>query len=375
MSLKRNIIESIVWSAGRLGPNRRTRPENPSSIFILRNNDIGDLLVTTPLFEALKRLFPKARIIAGIGRWNYDVLQNNPWVDQIAPMDAPWNNKQVCQRPHNSVRGFLTSLNFILRSDDVRQLRKLRCDIGIDPFGCPEASLLMVRAGIPWRMGVKGYVGGHSACHQLACKETHVGRTALEFAEMLGGERFPSNRPQLFLTEAEKQTATATWKNLEGPDAGNSRRILIAPGGGLMEKCWPRESYRELVGRLAARPQNKIIILGSNKEVELGEYVKGDAPNVLNFCGKSSLREAFGLTWAADAAICNSSMLMHVAAAFDKPSVVFLGHSFHSARGHKQYWGYGENDLLLGREPERDRIYTVEEAMPLVNAHLKLDHV
>src|ERR1700692_660894 len=99
MSLKRNLIESIVWGAGYVGSSSRTRPANPSSIFVLRNNDIGDLLIITPLFEALKRLFPKAQIVAGIGRWNNDVLRNNPWVDQIVPIEAPWHNKQVCKRP------------------------------------------------------------------------------------------------------------------------------------------------------------------------------------------------------------------------------------------------------------------------------------
>jgi ADP-heptose:LPS heptosyltransferase len=35
-------------------------------IFVLRNNDIGDLLVLTPLIEALKRTFRNAEILTGV---------------------------------------------------------------------------------------------------------------------------------------------------------------------------------------------------------------------------------------------------------------------------------------------------------------------
>ena len=45
MSWKRNAIETACWLASRIAPRARTMPDNPRSIFVLRNNDIGDLLV------------------------------------------------------------------------------------------------------------------------------------------------------------------------------------------------------------------------------------------------------------------------------------------------------------------------------------------
>ena len=35
----------------------------PSNIFVLRNNDLGDVLVTTPLLAGLRKAFPEAKII------------------------------------------------------------------------------------------------------------------------------------------------------------------------------------------------------------------------------------------------------------------------------------------------------------------------
>jgi len=374
MSLKRGFIESIVRGAGCLGTSAAKQPENPSAIFVLRNNDIGDLLIITPLFEALKRLFPRAQIIAGIGSWNQDVLRNNPWVDRVLQINAPWHNKQICKYPHNSPRGFVKSLNYILTSDEGRQLKSLHCDIGIDILGSPEGSLLMIRAGIPWRLGVNGYAGGYSACQQniMFDENIQVGRAALRFAECLGAANLPESRPQLFLAESEKEQAVKAWNGLGRQNAAPLKRILIAPGGGFVEKCWPREDYQKLVAELARRSNTRIAIVGGQSDYELGEFVKGASAQVTNLCGKTSLRETFALVWAADGIICNGSMILHTAAAFDKPTVVVLGKAFDSAQKHKRLWGYGAKDLHLGIEPGRTRMFTAEEAVPIINSHFGL---
>jgi ADP-heptose:LPS heptosyltransferase len=105
---------------------------------------------------------------------------------------------------------------------------------------------------------------------------------------------------------------------------------------------------------------------------ELGEFVKGGSDLVANMCGKTSLRETFALIWAAQGVVCNGSMVLHAAAAFDKPTVVLLGKTFASAQKHKQLWGYGANDLHLGRETVHDPITAPDEVWPILKAHLGL---
>jgi heptosyltransferase-2 len=371
MSLKRALIENFVGFGARFARTSKAPTRPPRSVFVLRNNDIGDLLIITPIFEALKRLFPSAQLYAGVGKWNLSVLANNPYLEQVLEINAPWHNKFVCQVPPRSLRGLLRSLAYIWRSSEAQQLKSLCCDIGIDILGSPEGSLLLMRAGIPWRLGVNGYAGGHSACQQNVTydEELNVGRAALKFAELLGASDLPEARPQLFLADREKDEALEAWDFADQPGAG--KRIIIAPGGGVVEKCWPRENYRELVAALAASTGARILLVGSPAEHELGEYVRSGLGGVTNICGKTSLRQIFGLAWAADGIVCNSSMILHAAAAFKKPTVAMLGASFTSARKHKQLWGYGPEDLHLGREPGRNRIYSAPEAIPLVSAHLQ----
>jgi ADP-heptose:LPS heptosyltransferase len=372
MSLSRSVQELGISVLARFA---RTNPKfsKPSSIFVLRNNDIGDLLIVTPLFEALKRGFPSAKIIAGVGKWNFPVLANNHYVDEIIEVNAPWHNKFVCKVPYNSVRGLLHSLRYIYSSAEALKVKQLRADVGIDVLGSHPGSLLMMRAGIPWRMGIQGYAGGHSACQQRVIfdEETHVGRAALQFAKLLGITEIPENRPQIFLSQTEKDQAMAAW-NASGPLDKNKTRLLVAPGGGFAEKCWPKENYHELIARLAKRNDVQILIVGSQSEYELGEYVRNGSSAVANLCGKTSLRQTFALAWASDAIICNTSMISHVAAAFHKPTLVLLGSCYDSARGYKKLWGYDALDLHLGKESDHNKIYSSEEVMPALRSHFNL---
>jgi len=53
------------------------------NILIIRRDNIGDLVCTTPLFAALRQHFPKARICVLANSYNRAVLANNPDVDRV----------------------------------------------------------------------------------------------------------------------------------------------------------------------------------------------------------------------------------------------------------------------------------------------------
>ena len=361
MSLKRALVESLVRAASLAAPAQKEAPASPESIFVLRNNDLGDLLVVTPLFEALKRRFPEAKIVAGVGKWNFPLLENNPHVDELLPVNAPWHNQSCCRFRHNSPRGLLDSLSYVFTSPEMEALRARRFAVGIDVLGSPEGSLLLMRAGIPHRLGVKGYAGGHSAAQQtLEASPMHVGRFALGFAELLGATELPDPRPQLFLTHAEEEKAEAFWK---GAGPADARRIVIGPGGGFVEKCWPLEHYKEIARLLAGEGGNIVAVVGGPKDREAGAQLAAAAPCVHDRTG-SSLRETFALVARADLVLCNSSMLMHAAAAFGKPAAVLLGAMYPSAARHAAQWGHGALCHVWGREEGgRTEIYSPGEVL------------
>jgi len=348
VSWRRSLFESLVGSFSLFCPEARKPPVAPQKIFVLRNNDIGDLLVITPLFEALKRTFPDAGIIAGVGFWNAEVLLGNPHIYGLVQVNAPWHNHFVHSQ---SVR---SAIRYIFCSDEARAIQGVRAEIGIDVLGSGFGSLLLMRARIPYRLGVRGYAGGDSAAQSSVeyRPDEHVGRQALRFAELLGCTDLPENRPQIFLNQPPRPNGA----------------VVIAPGAGLPEKAWPGSYFVELSGLLR---DEEIIVIGSQNDMPLAERICSKNAKSRDLTGKLTLRESFAIIGGAKLVICNSSMAMHAAAAFRRPAVALLGDQFPSATRHHLQWGYPET-MMLGRDDHHPDTFGPEEAGMKVREILSL---
>ena len=55
----------------------------PKKILIIRRDNIGDLVCTTPLFTTLRENFPKSHIAALVNSYNAPVLNGNPDIDAV----------------------------------------------------------------------------------------------------------------------------------------------------------------------------------------------------------------------------------------------------------------------------------------------------
>jgi ADP-heptose:LPS heptosyltransferase len=352
-------LEAVVRRAAARAPTLAAPPPHPRSLFVLRNNDVGDLLAVTPLFEALRRRFPEAWIAAGVGSWNLPVLARNPHLSEVLAINAPWHNKYA--QPAGTAGRAL----YLWRSPEIRRLAERGFEVGIDVLGSGWGSLLLLRAGIPFRVGVRGFAGGDSALQAAVDHDPceHVGRAALRFAELLGAEWLPPCRPQIFLSAEESAAAELWWA--AGEDPGRTR-VVIGPGGGVAARCWPEESFIALAAGLAASGDLSLLALGGERERELVAAVAA-AGRGRRLAEPPGLRQLFALVAACDLVVCNSSMLLHVAAAFAKPALVLLGRSFPSASQHQAQWGYAGISRSLGLEPgSRDTLWSPAEAQAAV---------
>jgi len=318
-------------------------------IFVLRNNDLGDVLVATPLVHGLRKAFPDSRISLGVGGWTESLLENNPDLDDIVHCNAPWHNKQNCRFPANSPRTFLEGLTYVLFSREARYVRRQRYTYGIDVLGSRQGSWLLKRAGIPHRYGIRGYAGGDTWCESCIDfrEDRNVAETGLAFLKLLGAKVEIEPRPRIFLTEMEMKEAENRW----GERKSESKRIIIAPGGGFPEKCWGNDRFSKLAHLFLEQTVHKIAIIGSaeDKRRVLASDLSTDTQRIENFCGKLSLRQSASLVAKSDFVITNSSLPMHLAGAFHVPSITLLGEWYDSAKLHYKQWGYREG-LVLGKE-------------------------
>ena len=333
------------------------------NFFVLRNNDLGDVLAATPLLIGLKIAFPECRVSIGVGDWAKPLLENNPYVDEIIDCNAPWHNKQICRFRANSPKTFFEGLCFVLFSKESRYISSRKFTHGIDFLGSRQGSWLMRRAKIPNRFGVKGYAGGDKWCTKFIDfkEERKVAEAGLKFLELLNAKVEIDPRPTIFLTENETTYAEATW----GERSSSTKRIVLAPGGGFPEKCWGDKNFSVLINLLLKNENHQLCIIGSSEDKN--RISANDSSHFTNLCGELSLRQSAAMVSLSDFVICNSSLCMHLAGAFKIPSLILLGEWYDSAELHQKQWGYPES-IVKGKELKafRNQAYSVYEAHELI---------
>lgn len=331
MGLKRDIFEYSIVAAKHAYTFRVVK--EPRSIFVLRNNDLGDVTVITPLFCALRSAFPEARIVAGVGSWAKEILKCNPYISEIIDCNAPWHNK------FTGAQSLRKSINYIFRSNEVNMLKDQRFDVGIDVLGSPMGSLLLIHMGIPVRLGRKGYAGGHRAATAYldASKQESVAKGSVRFVNLIRpkADIDIDLRPQLFLSDLENKNAEEMWSQISKSPNLQLPRIVIAPGAGFPDKQWPAEHFGALVKRLSQWSCGYVI--GSSHERAAANQIIATAEHWQNKCGEVSLRESMSLISTADLVISNSSLTMHLAAGFSKPCIVLLNR-VHDPTSHRILW-------------------------------------
>jgi ADP-heptose:LPS heptosyltransferase len=215
-------------------------------------------------------------------------------------------------------------------------------------LGSYMGALLMMRLGARYRIGVRGYRGGWSGCQaHVVYARRQAGRAALAQGELLGATALPEVRPQLFLTGDERARATQLW--MANPPAGRPTvRIVAGVGAGVPTKAWPARQLGAALAQIAQALEQQgraceIVIVGSAADQpRAAEAIAAAGPgaSVRSVAGEVPMRVMFALVEQADVVLTNSTMLMHVAAAFRRPTVAVLGGSITKPDVHDAIWGY-----------------------------------
>ena len=91
------------------------------NMLVIRRDNIGDLVCTTPLIHALRKHFPKGRVCVLVNSYNRPVVENNPDIDTVYDY-----TKIKHREPGQSVIGVLWK-----RLQLMRELRRQRFDYAI----------------------------------------------------------------------------------------------------------------------------------------------------------------------------------------------------------------------------------------------------
>jgi heptosyltransferase-2 len=344
---------------GRWPPPADGGRQPVESILVLQTNHIGDLLMTTPLLEVLRKGFPRARITVAAGAWNAETLAHNPYVDEFFTLPAPWDNAFV--KPQSA----WARLRFLIFSREARELARRRFGIGIDAVGTRTNSTMLIRIRPRRILGPfftdRPVPSGPERQHRIAAH--------LEHATTLGLPATAPVRPQIFLTSEERARGAELWEVGGVPSPRRPYRVVIAPASSRPYKCWSMDDFHTVTRILHDRGDVSLAIIGGNDTLESAARIAAVDPAIRNYAGRIRLRETFGLIANADIVLCNANLAWHVAAAFDVPSAVVLTAHYPSAAQERSEWGY-PTSLVLGRDATHDGAYPATAVAAIIGAAL-----
>jgi heptosyltransferase-3 len=303
-------------------------------ILVIKLRHIGDVLLTTPVFKALREKFPEAFIAALVNKGTEAVLEKNPYVDQIITYDRGIKKLPFLDRYAEEMR----FINFI---------RKLKFDTTIDLTGGDRAAIISYFSRAKRRIGIsaRGFLGKKHFYTDIFEIDGNK-HTVLQNFDLLEKMGIKTIKPEVTLnvTEDEKKWA----KNLIQPFT-HYKVVHIHPTSRWLFKCWRDEHMAEVIKWLIDKGC-KVVLTASAEEKELrkidtiisylpafSEANRQPAP-LINLAGKLTLRQLIAVSSVCNLYFGIDTAPMHIAAALGKPVVALFGPSgaFH--------WGPWDNE-------------------------------
>jgi lipopolysaccharide heptosyltransferase II len=280
-------------------------PSRIRNILFIRTDRIGDMVLSTPAFKALKTAFPDAALTVLASLTNYPLIQNDPYVNEILI--------------HDSSAGMRETVRM------VRRLRSRRFDVVIDPMAGYDAqtAFLSYLTQAETRVGFTGFGREVFFSAPVQLPEPKPGIVDLQLALLSRlGIHCSGIEPELFLREEEMDRARR-WVRRVAPDG--ERIIGLHPGAHYATQRWGIRNYTALVELLMKGTGLKPVVLGGPADIPLIKGILSRTNDSVPAMLTNDLRELMALISQLNALVCNNSGPLHIAAALKVPTVSFMG--------------------------------------------------
>lgn len=292
-------------------------------ILVIKLRHIGDVLLTVPVFRALRENFPSAHIAALVNSGTEEVLTGNPLIDEIIVFDRSLKNLSILKRPWMEIL-FL------------KEIRKKEFDMTFDLTGSDRTAIISFSSSAKYRFSFvsrKGFYGRRYMYSHLAKKDGsgHMVLQNLSLPRQVG-----IDTKDLGIDIYVPEKAKDFVKELFNIARITERDIVIHihPVARWSFKCWKDEYMAEIISWLLDMGI-KIIVTSSpdKKELEktkkilslVASYKSHHASRVIDLSGKTTIKQLAAVSQACDLFLGVDSASMHIASAVGTPVVVLFG--------------------------------------------------
>ena len=275
----------------------------PGSVLVLRFSAVGDVVLTSPAIDALRRAWPGTRIVYAVKERLAHLVQHSPDVDEVIALRAGEGPLSYARRLRATRPGAVLDLHGKIRSKILRALIP-----GVRKVVWHKRDF---RDTLPVKLALRPY---HAS--MLFADRYHAA------VEELVGRELPKGRLRYFLGPGDLAAADAVLR-AHGLDP--ARPLLgLSPGANWETKRWPAERFAGLARRALASGF-QVAVQGSASEAELGRLIAQLVPGAVDLCGKLDLSGLGGFISRCAAFAANDSGPMHIARALGVPTLAFFG--------------------------------------------------
>ena len=290
-------------------------PETLRRVLLVRLDNLGDVLLMSPAFRAVRQTLPEAYLALLAGQAGCEIGSLNPDIDETILYHAP-SEDVYFRLPQDAKREMAA----------IEALKERNFDAAIIFTSYKQSALpaayLCYLAGIPRRAAGSFEGSGSLLTHRHRYKETvppqHETVRCLELTGFLG---FPPVEPEMVLVprEADEEGAASLLER-----CGVERFVLVHPGASASSRAYPPERYAAVVEKLHAEGELPVLVTGGPGEEDLTRQVAGNAGIALG--GETGFGEFAALVGRAAVVVTNNTGTTHVASAMKRPVVtVFAG--------------------------------------------------
>jgi lipopolysaccharide heptosyltransferase II len=292
---------------------------NAKNILCIRLDSLGDVLMMTPAFRALKETDPERTITLLTSQSGAKLARLVPEINQMIIYDPPW--MKASAPPADSTPEF----------EMIERLKSHNFDAAVifttysqSPL---PAAFLTFMADIPLRLA--------------HCRENpyHLLTDWVPETDHFGDPNIRHEvRRQLDLVAAIGSTATNENLSLEvSPKAINQVHqylnqiclqedkpwVILHPGATAASRRYPSDSYARVARELASQHRMQVLFTGTESEFEIVEAIRSgmNTPS-FSLAGKLDVEEFAALLSIAPLLITNNTGPAHIAAAMNTPVVV-----------------------------------------------------
>lgn len=286
------------------------------NILLIRLDNLGDVLMTTPAFAAVRAGAPLARLTLMGSRSGVAMLRHLPMLDEVIPYEAPWV-KGPARTPVADRRfiGMLARQGF---------------DAAIIFTVCTQSALpaaMMCRlAGIPLRLAhcrENPYDLLSDWVPDNECIEDGMRHEVQRQLDLVAAVGFAPQRERLVFKHAEVETLSMRQKLAAAGVDCHRPMLVVHPGATAASRRYPPERFGQAADAVAAASGCQVVFTGGRDEAALVEACRaGMAGPSASLAGELTLGELAALIADADVLLCNNSGPAHMAAAVGTPVVV-----------------------------------------------------